>query len=64
MTFWPLVCHMVYSVSEVRTPVLEETMGPIVLPQGQSLRTTNPWTSTFATSTISRQKNPVSAFVA
>ena len=50
--------------STTRIPVLALIIGPIVLPQGQSLRTTNSSTGTSAILPSSRTMNPVIPFVA
>jgi hypothetical protein len=50
--------------STTRIPVLALIMGPIVLPHGQSLRTTNSLTGTSEMRPSSRTMNPVIPFVA
>jgi hypothetical protein len=50
--------------STVLIPVLEAIIGPIVDPQGQSLRTTNSWQPTSALLDSSLTMNPVAAVVA
>ena len=49
--------------STTRIPVLALSIGPIVLPHGQSLRTTNSLIGTSAMRPISRTRKPVMPFV-